>query len=43
MKTKEKLAEELADKILAIAKEEGIQFTCSDEEMKKKLLGIYLK
>ena len=43
MKTKEELAEGLADKILLIAKEEDFQFTCSDKEMKKKLLEIYLK
>ena len=42
MKTKEKKAEEVADKILMDAKKLNIQFIHSDEEMKQKLVNILL-
>lgn len=31
------------DKMLVIAKEEDIRFTCSDEDMKKKIVKILLR
>ena len=41
--SEKKKAEELADKLIAIAKEKDIQFTYSDEEMKKELLKCLLR
>ena len=43
MKTKEEKAEELADKLMAIAKDMNIRFTHGYEDMKKQLVIILLK
>ena len=43
MKTKEEKAEELADKLIAIAKDMDIQFIHGYEEMKKELIIVLLK